>query len=45
MLKSTGVVTGLKSGTKYVFKAAAFGSESSATNSYNFTDIIEKLIP
>lgn len=45
MLKSTGVVTGLKSGTKYVFKVAAFGTESSETNSYNFTDIIEKLIP
>lgn len=43
--KSKGTIKGLESGKKYVFKAAATSAESNKMNSYNFTSIVEKLVP
>jgi len=43
--KSTGTLHGLKSGTKYAFKATAMSSEANKMDSYNFSSTIEKLIP
>jgi len=42
--KSKGTISGLKSGQKYVFKAAASCTESSNTGKYNFTKTIESFV-
>lgn len=38
-------ITGLKSGTKYIFKLAAASSEANKMSKYNFTPPVEKIIP
>ena len=42
--KTTGTITGLQSGKKYEFKAAARSAESDETEQYDFTEPIEKYI-
>jgi len=43
--KTKFTLSGLESGKKYVFKAAAISSAANDKNKYNFSDTIEKLIP
>jgi hypothetical protein len=40
-----GILTHLKSETKYVFKAAALSSEANKMDIYNFSTPIEKIVP
>lgn len=42
--KTKGIITGLKSGSKYVFKTAATSARSNETNLYNFTETIERFV-
>jgi hypothetical protein len=42
--KASGLITGLKSGKKYVFKSAATSSEANAINLYNFCEPIERFV-
>ncbi len=42
--KTTGLITGLKSGKKYVFKSAATSPEANTINLYNFTEPVEKFV-
>ena len=42
--KTTGLITGLKSGKKYVFKSAATSPEANSINLYNFTEPVEKFV-
>ena len=42
--KATGIITGLTSGIKYIFKAASTSTEANAINLYNFTEPVEKFI-
>jgi len=43
--KTKGTITGLTSGIKYIFKAAATSSEANKMGSYNFSNPVEKLVP
>ena len=45
MSSSKSTLTHLKSGNKYVFKAAALSSEANKMNIYNFSTPIEKIVP
>ena len=40
-----GTLTNLKSGAKYIFKAAAISTEANKMGLYNFSDPVEKLVP
>ena len=42
--KATGLITGLESGKKYVFKAAATSAEANEVGLYNFTEPVEKYV-
>lgn len=42
--KSKGTVSGLKSGQRYAFKAAAVSTESSSTGKYNFTKTMDTFV-
>jgi len=42
--KTTGLITGLKSGSKYMFKAAATSPEANKISLYNFTEPIERFV-
>ena len=41
--KAAGILVGLKSATKYVFKAAAASPEANKLNHYNYTEPIERV--
>ncbi|MEI6146540.1 MAG: hypothetical protein D0531_02345 [Methylococcales bacterium] len=45
MSSSKATLTHLKSGNKYVYKAAALSSEANKMNIYNFSTPIEKIVP
>ena len=42
---SKGTLKNLKSGTKYVIKAAAISSEANKLGQYNFSEPVEKMAP
>ncbi|MFZ4592301.1 MAG: hypothetical protein ACOYN6_14970 [Ignavibacteria bacterium] len=42
--KTTGLITGLKSGCKYMFKSAATSPEANKITLYNFTEPIERFV-
>jgi len=42
--KTTGLITGLKSGSKYMFKSAATSPEANKMSLYNFTEPIERFV-
>lgn len=42
--KTSGIITGLTSGTKMVFKAAATSPEANKIGLYNFTEPVEKFV-
>ena len=41
--KTKGILVGLKSATKYVFKAAAMSSEANKLNHYNYTETVARI--
>ncbi|MEI7478632.1 MAG: hypothetical protein WCJ81_09485 [bacterium] len=43
LTRSTGTISGLKSTTRYVFKAAACSTASSELNEYKFSDPVERV--
>ncbi|MCX6158110.1 MAG: hypothetical protein NTY74_09065 [Ignavibacteriae bacterium] len=42
--KTTGLITGLKSGHKYMFKSAATSPEANKISLYNFTEPVERFV-
>jgi len=42
--KTSGMIQGLTSGTKYVFKAVATSPEANKIGLYNFTEPVEKFV-
>jgi hypothetical protein len=42
--KTTGLITGLKSGSKYMFKCAATSPEANKIGLYNFTEPVERFV-
>ena len=42
--KTTGLITGLKSGHKYILKCAATSPEANKMSLYNFTEPIERFV-
>jgi hypothetical protein len=42
--KTTGLITGLKSGSKYMFKCAATSPEANKISLYNFTEPVERFV-
>ncbi|MFA7360472.1 MAG: hypothetical protein WC139_05485 [Candidatus Kapaibacterium sp.] len=42
--KASGLITGLHSGKKYIFKSAATSPEANKISLYNFTEPVERFV-